>query len=177
MHGMKKSIFIAENEIKSKIFTIRGKKVMLDKDLAQLYGVRTKALNQAAKRNLERFPDDFMFRLTIEETLSRSQIVTLKRQGENVKYLPYAFTEQGVSMLSSVLKSKRAILVNIQIMRIFTRFKYLIQNHKGIVEKLNVLEGKVENHDKEIQSIFKAIRDLITRNEGQRRKVGFCINQ
>jgi hypothetical protein len=174
---MKKSIFIAETEIEKKIFLIRGKQVMLDKDLAELYGVKTKALNQAVKRNLERFPHDFMFRLTSKDAFSRSQFVTLKKQGKNIKYLPYAFTEQGVSMLSSVLKSKRAILVNIQIMRAFTRFKHLILNHKEIVEKLNTLEGKVENHDTEIQSIFRAIRDLIAKNETQKRKVGFCINQ
>src|SRR3989338_7492547 len=111
------SNLIAPEKIENKIFLIRGKKVMLSKDLAEIYGVSTKRLNEQVKRNKDRFPEDFMFILTKEEAeLSRSQIATLK-QGQNIKYLPYAFTEQGVAMLSSVLNSKRAIQVNIQIMR------------------------------------------------------------
>ena len=155
---------------------MRGKRVMLDKDLAELYGVKTKVLNQAIKRNMERFPEDFMFQLTKEEANSlRSQFVTLKR-GEHLKYLPYAFTEQGVAMLSSVLNSKRAIQVNIQIMRIFTKLREVIANNKEIMQKLNQLESKIEKHDSEIQSIFEAIRQLISIPEKQKRKVGFYTN-
>ncbi len=171
-----RTILIPEEKIENKIFLMRGKRVMLDKDLAELYGVKTKVLNQAIKRNMERFPEDFMFQLTKEEANSlRSQFVTLKR-GEHLKYLPYAFTEQGVAMLSSVLNSKRAIQVNIQIMRIFTKLREVIANNKEIMQKLNQLESKIEKHDSEIQSIFEAIRQLISIPEKQKRKVGFYTN-
>ena len=164
---------IPAERIESKIFLIRGKKVMLDKDLAKLYGVKTKVLNQAVKRNLERFPEYFMFRLTKEEVVSsRSQIVTLK-QGQNIKYFPYAFTEQGVAMLSSVLNSKRAIQVNIQIMMTFTKLREIIAGNKELAERLNQLEKKIENHDYEIKSIFEAIRQLMVPPERPKRKVGF----
>ena len=171
-----KSTLIPTEKIENKILLIRGKKVMLDKDLADLYGVKTKVLNQAVKRNLERFPEDFMFQLTKDEADSlRSQIVTLK-QGEHIKYFPHAFTEQGVSMLSSVLNSKRAIQVNIQIMRIFTKLREVIASNKEIMQKLNQLENKVEKHDSEIQSIFEAIRQLISAPEKTKKKIGFCVN-
>ena len=127
-------------KIENKILLIRGKRVMVDKDLAELYGVTTKRLNEQVKRNKYRFPEDFMFQLTKEEAnFSRSQIATLK-QGQNIKYLPYVFTEQGVAMLSSILNSKKAILVNIQIMRIFTKLKEMIAGHKELADKLNQLE-------------------------------------
>ena len=148
---------------------------MLDKDLAELYRVKTKVLNQAVKRNSERFPEYFMFQLTKEEAeILRSQIVTLK-QGKHLKYLPYAFTEQGVAMLSSVLNSKRAIQVNIQIMITFTKLREMITNHKELTEKLKQLESKLEKHDSEIQSIFNAIRQLTTPPEKPKRKVGFYV--
>ena len=160
-------------KIENKIFFIRGKKVMLDKDLAELYGVSTKRLNEQVKRNKYRFPEDFMFQLTKEEAgFLRSQIATLKR-GQHLKYLPYVFTEQGVAMLSSVLNSKKAILVNIQIMRIFTKLKEIITSHKELAHKLNQLENKIEKHDEEIKSIFEAIRQLMTPPEKSRRRIGF----
>ncbi len=168
---------IAEEKIEKKIFLIREKKVMLDKDLAELYGVETKVLNQAVKRNHERFPEDFMLKLTKEETYSlRSQIVTLK-QGQHIKYLPYAFTEQGVAMLSSILKSKKAIMVNILIMRAFTRLKRLTSTHKELAKKLNELETKVTKHDKEIRSIFDVIYKLIEPQINKpKRKIGFILD-
>lgn len=148
---------------------------MLDKDLAELYGVKTKVLNQAVKRNIERFPEYFMFQLTKEETeLSRSQFVTLKH-GKNIKYLPYAFTEQGVAMLSSVLNSKRAIQVNIQIMITFTKIREMIVNNEELTEKLKQLESKIEKHDSEIQSIFNAIRQLMMPPEKPKRRIGFYV--
>ena len=167
--------FVLEKKIENKIYLIRGKRVMLDKDLAELYGVKTKVLNQAVKRNIERFPEYFMFQLTKEEAeISRSQIVTLKH-GQNIKYSPYAFTEQGVAMLSSVLNSKRAVQVNIQIMITFTKLREMITNHKELTEKLKQLESKVEKHDLEIQSIFNAIRQLMMSPEKPKRKVGFNV--
>ena len=146
------------------IFLIRGHKVMLDSDLAELYGVPTKRLNEQVRRNLRRFPGDFMFQLTPEESKSlRSQFATLKRggRGSHRKYLPYVFTEQGVSMLSSVLNSECAIQVNIAIMRVFVKLREILSTHKELAQKLAELEGKVSKHDKEIQAIFEVIRRLM----------------
>ena len=133
---------------------------MLDRDLAELYEVETRALNQAVKRNLNRFPEDFMFMLTPEETteLSRSQFVILKR-GQNIKYLPYAFTENGVAMLSSVLSSERAVEVNIQIMRTFTRLREMLLTHKDLQRKIDNMEKK---YDHQFKIVFDAIKQLIT---------------
>ena len=150
-------------------------KVVLDKDLAELYDVETRSLIQAVKRNLDRFPEDFMFNLNEKEFENlRSQFVISSWGGR--RHLPYAFTEQGVSMLSSVLNSKRAIQVNIQIMRIFTKLREVIASNKEIMQKLNQLESKVEKHDSEIQSIFEAIRQLISAPEKTKKKIGFCVN-
>lgn len=166
--------------IKDKIFMIRGHKVMLDRDLAKLYGVPTKALNQTVQRNLKRFPEDFMFQATEEEAavlekLSprlRSQIVTSKRGG--ARYSPYLFTEQGVAMLSSVVNSDRAIQVNIIIMRAFVKIREILSTHKELAHKLKELEGKIEKHDGEIQTIFEAIRQLIIPPpEPPKRRIGF----
>ena len=163
---------IPEEVIEKKIFLMRGKKVMMDKDLAELYAVTTSNLNKAVKRNIENFPDDFIFQLTKEEA-SRFQNGILKR-GQNIKYLPYVFTEQGVAMLSSVLKSKRAIQVNIVIMRVFVRLKEIISNHKELVLKLRELENKLEKHDGEIHAIFEAIRELMEPPPAKRKpKIGF----
>src|SRR5580704_8438883 len=137
---MKKLILITQEKITQRIFIIRGKKVMLDRDLASLYGVETKAFNQAVKRNMKRFPEDFMFQLTQEENkFLRSQNVTLE-QGQYSKYAPYAFTEHGILMLSSVLNSDRAIEVNIQIMRTFTKLRELMIVHKDLRIKIEELE-------------------------------------
>lgn len=154
---------------------------MLDFDLAGLYGVDTKVLNQAVKRNLERFPADFMFQLTWDEVaFSRSQSVTLKKfsmkeetRGRNIKYLPYAFTEQGVAMLSSVLKSRRAVQVNIGIMRTFVRLRQIISANKELADRLDKLERKFEIHDIEIKNVFDAIRELMTPPEPLRKRIGF----
>jgi len=164
---------IPAERIETKIFLIRGQKVMLDKDLAELYGVKTKVLIQAVKRNIDRFPDDFMFQLNKEESqLLRSQIVTSNRGGR--RYLPYVFTEYGVSMLSSVLKSKKAIQVNIQIMRTFSKLRQILSTHKELAYKLKELEQKTEKHDEEIQAIFDAIRQLMEPPpEKPKRKMGF----
>jgi len=165
---------ISRETIESKILLIRGKKVMLDRDLAGLYEVKTKVLNQAVKRNIERFPQDFMFELTKEEFNTwRSQFVTSKADRKGLRYVPMAFTEQGVAMLSSVLHSKKAIQVNIAIMRVFVRFKEIISTHKELARKLNELERKLEKHDEEIRAIFEAIRQLMTPPEKPKRRIGF----
>jgi len=157
---------VLQEAVENKIFLIRGHKVMIDRDLARLYGVSTKRLNEQIRRNIRRFPSDFMFQLTLEEAVSlRSQIATLKTNGSNRgkhrKYLPYAFTEQGVAMLSSVLNSERAIQVNIAIMRAFVKLRHILATHKELAHKLEELEGKIERHDSEIQAIFEAIRQLM----------------
>ena len=158
---MSTTIVTATN-IESKIYTIRGQGVMIDSDLAEMYGVETKRLKEQVKRNIERFPDDFMFQLTSEETvaLSRSQNATLK-QGQNVKYLPFAFTEHGVLMLSSVLRSEQAIEVNISIMRVYSRMKELLMLNKDVLLKLEKLEKSTDNNNKDIQTIFSYIKKLI----------------
>ena len=163
--------------IEKKIYLIRGQKVMLDSDLAELYGVETRVLLQNVKRNIARFPPDFMFQLTKEEyDFLRSQIVILKLgRGKHRKYLPYAFTEQGVAMLSSVLRSERAIQVNIVIMRAFVRLRQILSTHKELAHKLNELERKIERHDEEIKAIFDAIRQLMAPPEKPRRRIGFHI--
>ena len=170
-----KEVMVLES-IENRIFIIRGHKVMLSTYLAKLYEVETKALVQAVKRNVERFPEDFMFQLTWEEAQrSRSQIVTLNvSRGRNIKYLPYAFTEQGVAMLSTVLKSKRAIQVNIAIMRVFVRLRHILLAHKELAHKLAELERKIEKHDTDIQSIFETIRQLMSPPPDKpKRRIGF----
>ncbi|MDP2922477.1 MAG: ORF6N domain-containing protein [Candidatus Omnitrophota bacterium] len=166
-----KEIIIHET-IEQKIFIIRGHRVMLDADLAVLYEVSTKVLIQAVKRNISRFPSDFMFPLTDQEFMTlRSQFVTSKRGGR--RYLPYVFTEQGVAMLSSVLNSERAIQVNIAIMRIFVKLREIFSTHKELAHKLSELERKIEKHDEEIKGIFEAIRQLMAVEEKPKRKIGF----
>jgi hypothetical protein len=153
---------IPAERIEKAILLIRGQKVLLDRDLASLYGVQVKVLNQAVKRNLSRFPDDFMFVLTAEEAESlRSQTVTSKSGRGGRRYLPYAFTEQGVAMLSTVLNSERAIEVNIAIMRAFVRLRGIMSTHKGLARKLDELERKLGEHDEKFQVVFEAIRQLM----------------
>ena len=153
---------IPQESIEKKIRHIRGKQVMLDKDLAALYQVSTKALNQAVKRNYDRFPEDFMFQLSKEEA-SRSQIVTLKR-GKNIKYLPYVFTEQGVAMLSSVLNSPIAISVNIQIIRTFVNLRRMVTSKQEMWLKIDEMEKK---YDKQFQVVFKAIKLLLDKSKDE----------
>jgi len=156
---MDKMKVLIEEKIINKIYVIRGKKVMIDKDLAELYNVETKVLKQQVKRNIERFPGDFMFELTQEEFNSlRSQIVTSNRGG--TRYMPMVFTEQGVAMLSSVLNSDRAIAVNIQIIRVFTKMREMLETHKDILQRIDQLQRKEIEQDEKIMLIFEYIKQL-----------------
>lgn len=151
---------LTDISIETLIYQIRGQKVMLDKDLAKLYGVETKVLNQAVKRNINRFPEDFMFQLTHEECL-RSQIVTLNmKQGHHLKYLPYAFTEQGVAMLSSVLKSDVAIEISIRIMRTFVFIRTNIYTNQILNAELNAIKSKLELLERNDEDNLVALNDL-----------------
>jgi hypothetical protein len=164
--------------IARKIYLIRSIKVMLDSDLAELYGVETRSLIQAVKRNIERFPSDFMLQLTKEEFDSlRSQIVISKGKGGR-RYLPYVFSEQGVAMLSSVLKSKRAVEVNIAIMRVFVKLRETVATHKELSRELEDLEQRIEGHDEKIQVIFEAIRQLMAPPDKKgKKKIGFTAKE
>ena len=162
---------IPVERIERTILRLRGHNVMLDADLAALYQVEVKVLNQAVKRNRERFPLDFMFQLTAEEAESlRSQIVTLKKRGQHIKYRPYAFTEHGILMLSSVLNSERAVQVNIEIMRAFVRLRQILASHKDLARKLADLEKK---YDAQFKVVFDAIRELMTPLPPPPRRIGF----
>ena len=152
------------------IFLIRGARVMLDSDLAALYGVENRVLKQAVRRNIDRFPFDFMFELSKKEYQSlRSQNVILKR-GQHSKYLPFVFTEQGVAMLSSVLKSHRAVQVNIQIMRAFIKIRQMYIGHEDLRQKIIAMERK---YDKQFQIVFEAIKQLLETDEKPKRKIGY----
>ena len=155
---------------------------MLDSDLAEMYGVETKRLKEQVRRNIERFPEDFMFELTKEEAHSllksqvpapsRSQFVTLNR-GQNIKFLPFVFSEHGVLMLSSVLRSEQAVQVNIQIMRVYSKMKELLIMHKDILVKLEQLEKKTDKHDEQIKVIFSYIKKLIEQPRERTERIGF----
>jgi len=177
MSKEKHSLVISDADIERRIYFIRGLKVMLSGDLANLYAVLHKVMMQSVKRNIERFPDDFMFQLTKEEydTL-RSQIVTSNKRGGQ-RYIPYAFTEQGVAMLSGVLRSKRAIQVNVAIMRTFVKLREILSDHKELAEQFSLLERKVEKHDHEIHAIFEAIRRLMDPPARTKRTIGFKIRE
>ena len=186
---MSQTSLIPLERIEQQIFLLRGQKVMLSHHLAELYGVQPKVLIQAVKRNADRFPSDFLFQLTPVEvtrlrsqivtlknwgnTRSRSQIVTLKR-GQHMKYLPYAFTEQGVAMLSSVLRSKRAIRVNVEIMRAFVRLRQLLASHADLAAKLEELE---EKYDSQFKIVFDAIRQLMSSPATPPKQIGFHIRE
>lgn len=171
----KHKAFVFGEHFAQSIMLVRGHKVLLDSDLAALYGVETKVLLQAVKRNLGRFPEDFMLHLTADEWPAlRSQSVTLKTgRGQHRKYLPYVFTEQGVAMLSSVLNSDRAIAVNIEIMRAFVRMRELLASNKALAQQLKKLERKVSTHDAEIVSLLDAIRELMNPPDPSPRSIGF----
>jgi len=168
-------LMLPDEVVINKIYLIRGQKVMLDRDLAELYGVETKVLNQAVKRNSERFPKDLMFQLMQDEWESlRSQFVTLENgRGKYPKYLPFAFTEQGVAMLSSVLNSSTAIKVNIQIIRIFTKMREMLLTNTDILLKLEKLEKDVRENRNDITESFHALKKLLTTTEEKRRRIGF----
>jgi len=169
---------IAVEVIATKILEIRGKRVMVDRELALLYEVSTKVLNQAVKRNIRRFPPDFMFQLNDVE---KEQLVTNCDRFSPMKHssvLPYVFTEQGVSMLSSVLNSERAIQVNIMIMRAFVKLKELLLTHKDLALKIEALEEKYADHDNTIKLIFEAIKQLLTPPVAKEKKIiGFQTNK
>ena len=168
---------LSEETISNKIYFIRGQKVMLDSDLASLYEVETKVLKQAVKRNISRFPEDFMFELNkIEYDSLRSQIVTLKKgRGEHQKYLPFAFTEHGILMLSSILKSDKAIQTNIQIMRIFMKVRQMLLDTTEIKVDILQIQKKLENHDKNIELVFSYLDELTEKKEeeSERVKIGY----
>ena len=175
-HMTHELISIPAESVESSILLIRSQKVILDRTLAKLYGVSTSVLNQAVKRNPERFPQDFMFQLTQEEAKVleerlRSQIVTLKKsRGKHMKYRPYAFTEHGILMLSSVLKSERAVLVNIEIMRAFVRLREMLASNAELNRRLDALEL---NYDGKFKVVFEAIRQLMKPIPKNRNPIGF----
>ena len=156
------------------IHLARGEKVLLDADLAVLYGVETKALNRAVKRNRSRFPQDFMFQVTAEEAANlKCQIGTSSSGYGGRRYLPYAFTEQGVAMLSSVLRSERAVQVNVAIMRAFVSLRRMLAGNESLARKLAELERRLEGHDQAIKSLFDAIRELMAPPAKPKREIGF----
>jgi phage regulator Rha-like protein len=166
-----------EDLVINKIHIIRGQKVMLDKDLAELYGVETKRLKEQVKRNIERFPSHYMFELSKEETeISRSQFATLK-QGENIKYLPYAFTEHGILMLSAVLKSQKAISISIQIIDVFVKLRKAILDNNEILIALSKLDRRTDNNTKNIEIVFRYLDELIDKQKTTkpRPKIGYKI--
>ncbi len=167
-------IHIPDELIINKIYAIRGIKVMLDRDLAELYGVETKVLKQAVRRNINRFPNDFMFEMTKEEfTRWRSQFVTSKKERQGLRYAPFCFTEQGATMLACILNSERAVTVNIRIIRIFTRMREVLLTHKDILLQLEKIERKLTGHDEDIQLIFKYLKQLINPPQQPRKRIGF----
>jgi hypothetical protein len=169
---MSKQSIIPDELVMNKIHLIRGEKVMLDMDLADLYAVENKQLKRAVRRNSARFPEDFMFELNNDELqILRSQTGTSNWGG--VRYLPMAFTEQGVAMLSSVLTSERAVLVNIHIIRVFTRMRSMLMTHKDILLKLGKLEKKGIRQAGQIKLIFKYLKELLNPNTEPMRKIGF----
>lgn len=174
---MENEILLSEELISNKIYFIRNQKVMFDSDLALLYGIETKRLKEAVKRNITRFPEDFMFELTeLEYNSSRSQIATLKKgRGSNLKYLPSVFTEHGVLMLSSVLNSDKAIQTNIQIIRIFSKVRQMLMDTTDLKIDILKIQKKLENHDKNIELVFSYLDELSEKkeNETPRTKIGY----
>jgi S-adenosylmethionine synthetase len=173
------SVLIPEERIIDKIYLIRGQKVMLDRDLARLYSVETKVLKQQVRRNLDRFPDDFMFELTKDEFANwRSQFVTSNSDSMGLRYAPMAFTEQGVAMLSSILNSKKAIGVNIQIMRIFTRIRQMLTDTLSLKLEIEEVKQKLQNQDRNIELVFSYLDELIAKQEDPtpRKRIGFKTN-
>ena len=172
---LSQSVIIPGEIIEQKIFLIRNQKVMRDTDLAKLYGVETFNLNKAVKRNLDRFPNDFMFQLTDKETGALTFQIGISNKGRGGRRTPpYVFTEQGVAMLSTVLNSKRSIMVNIIIMRAFVKLREMLATHKDLALKIEALEGKYQQHDDTIKEIFEAIRELMNpKPVPSTRRIGF----
>ncbi|MBF0483253.1 MAG: ORF6N domain-containing protein [Candidatus Omnitrophica bacterium] len=168
---------ISVDIIEKRIFVMRGEKVMVDRDLAELYSVTTKRLNEQVKRNLSRFPDDFMFQLTNVEKIEVVAICDHLKPLKYSKVNPYVFTEKGVAMLSSVLNSERAIQVNILIMRTFSKIREMLFNHKELALKLEKVEQKLGQHDEDIQAIINLIRQLHAEPEKPKTRIGFYQNK
>ena len=177
---IQKAEIVSLDSIERTIVILRGHRVMLDRDLATLYGVETRTLNQAVKRNLDRFPADFMFRLTPKEAMtdlpSRSQTVILKR-GENVKYAPYVFTEHGAVMMANVLKSASAVRASIQVVRAFVRIRQRLVTHELLGKQLAKLAGKVGKHDIELRRVFMTLREILDPPRRPKRAIGFLANR
>ncbi|TLZ28408.1 MAG: ORF6N domain-containing protein, partial [Gammaproteobacteria bacterium] len=178
---MKSKAVVAAKDVASVILILRGHRVLLDEDLARLYGVETRVLVQAVKRNPKRFPKDFMLQLNAAEwSALRSQIVISKTRRGGRRYAPYAFTEQGVAMLSSVLGSERAIAVNIEIMRAFVRMRQMLASNQELAKRLDQLEARIEKklaaHDEAIAAILSAIRELMGTPPPKRRPIGFTAD-
>ena len=172
---MSKHQVIPDEVVINKIYFIRGQKVMLDKDLAELYKVETKQLKRQVRRNIDRFPENFMFELAQEEYDSlRSQIGTLKR-GEHIKYLPYAFTEHGILMLANVLKSERAIQMSIKIIEVFVKMREMLLTHKELLLKVEQIEKKVSSQDENIVLLFKYLKQFVKENAKPRNKIGYKL--
>jgi len=173
MAKFKQSLVVADEVIMNKIYYVRKQKVMLDRDLAELYGVQPIRLREQVKRNIKRFPANFMFQLTeqeVEVMVSQNAIPSKKQLGG---YLPYAFTEHGVLMLASVLRSEKAMQVSVRLIEIFVRMREMLSAHKDILLKLEQLEGKVTEHDDDIQIIFKYLKQLLNPPQEPRSRIGF----
>jgi len=179
MSQTENKIMIPEEVIISKIYLIRGQKVMLDRDLAEFYGVETKVLKQAVKRNMERFPEDFMFEMTKEEFENwRSQFVTSKSDSMGLRYAPFCFTNIGVPQLSTVLKSKKAIMINLQIMRVFNKMMIMLTTHKELLLEINKIKNKFIDHDNKFILIFEYLKQFEEAKRQQlehanRKRIGF----
>ncbi|MFT7614202.1 MAG: hypothetical protein ACI9J3_003184 [Parvicellaceae bacterium] len=168
-------VSIAEEVVLNKIYVVRGQKVMIDRDLAELYGVETKYLKRQVRRNIERFPEDFMFEMTKDEFENwRSQFVTSNSSDAmGLRYAPFAFTEQGVAQLSSVLNSEQAIKVNIQIIRLFTKMRELLLTHKDLLLEMEEIRKKVSGQDEKIEAIFNYLKQFVKEQEEPREAIGY----
>ena len=171
---MKEKSIIPDEVVITKIYQVRGQKVMLDRDLAELYGVETKRLKEQVRRNIDRFPEDFMFEMTKEELENwRSQFATSNKEIMGMRRPPFVFTEHGVLMLSGVLNSERAVQVNIQIMRIFTKMREVLLTHKDLLLKMEQIEKKVAGQDEKIKLIFDYLKKFIQQQKKPRKQIGF----
>jgi len=174
MAKTRKQIQLADEVVMNKIYLVRKKKVMMDRDLAELYGVETKHLKQTVRRNMRRFPNDFMFQMRSTEFKRwRSQFVTSNSDKKGLRYAPFCFTEQGATMLSCILNSERAIAVNIQLIRIFTKMREMLLTHKDILLQLEKIERKLGSHDEQIERIFSYLKQLLNPPQPERRRIGF----
>lgn len=174
---MRNGLAVPEAVIASKIYELRGLKVMIDRDLAELFGVETRVLKQAVRRNTNRFPEDFMFEMSKEELESwRSQNVTSKEDKKGLRYAPFCFTEQGVTMLSCVLNSERAIAVNIRIVRIFTKMREMLLTQKDLLLEMEEIRKKVSGQDEKIDLIFGYLKQFIKEQETPRKSIGYKTN-